>query len=71
VGQAIGFERALRENGVPIQLVIYSRESHRIRERQHQRDQLRRVLMWFNRWLRNDEHHVRGSEVHGSKSPVS
>ena len=51
VGQAIGFERALRENGVPVQLVTYPREPHGVRERNHQRDLLRRMVLWFDRWL--------------------
>jgi dipeptidyl aminopeptidase/acylaminoacyl peptidase len=52
VSQAIGFERALRERGVPVELVIYPREPHGVRERAHQRDILRRVLAWYDRWLR-------------------
>lgn len=35
VGQAIGFERALRDNGVPVELVTYPREPHGVRERAH------------------------------------
>lgn len=51
VSQAIGFARALREREVPVQLVIYPREPHGVRERAHQRDILRRVLDWYERWL--------------------
>ena len=51
VSQAIGFERALRERNVPVQLVIYPREPHGVRERAHQRDILRRVLGWYQQWL--------------------
>jgi dipeptidyl aminopeptidase/acylaminoacyl peptidase len=51
VSQAIGYERALRERGVPVQLVTYPREPHGIRERAHQRDLLRRVRGWYARWL--------------------
>jgi dipeptidyl aminopeptidase/acylaminoacyl peptidase len=51
VTQAIAFERALRERDVPMQLVIYPREPHGVRERAHQRDILQRVLAWYNRWL--------------------
>ncbi len=69
VSQAIGFERALRAQGSPVQLVIYPREPHGIRERQHQRDVLRRVLAWFDRWLRNDERPRVGREAHGHRSP--
>jgi len=52
VSQAIGFERALRERGVPVQLVTYPREPHGVRERAHQRDILRHVRAWYDRWLR-------------------
>jgi dipeptidyl aminopeptidase/acylaminoacyl peptidase len=52
VTQAIGFERALRERGVPVQLVTYPREPHGVRERAHQRDILRRVRAWYDQWLR-------------------
>ena len=51
VSQAIGFERALRERDMPVQLVIYPREPHGVRERTHQLDILRRVLGWYERWL--------------------
>jgi dipeptidyl aminopeptidase/acylaminoacyl peptidase len=45
------FARALREHNVPNELVIYPREPHRIRERDHQLDLLRRVRSWVERWL--------------------
>lgn len=52
VSQAIGFHRALREAGVPTELVVYPREPHGIGERAHQIDVLRRVRSWLDRWLR-------------------
>jgi dipeptidyl aminopeptidase/acylaminoacyl peptidase len=52
VSQAIGFERALKENDVPVQMVTYPREPHGVRERNHQRDILRRVRAWYDQWLR-------------------
>ncbi|HET9015694.1 MAG TPA: S9 family peptidase [Thermomicrobiaceae bacterium] len=51
VSQAIGFERALREAGAPVRLVVYPREPHRIGERAHQLDLMRRVRDWYDRWL--------------------
>ncbi|MCA9876624.1 MAG: S9 family peptidase, partial [Thermomicrobiales bacterium] len=42
---------ALRAQGVPYELVVYPREPHSIRERNHQRDLLRRVREWTARWL--------------------
>ncbi len=52
VTQAIGFQRALREVGVPTEMVTYPREPHGVRERNHQRDILRRVRAWYDRWLK-------------------
>lgn len=48
--QAVGYERALRGR-VPVELVGYPREPHGIRERAHQKDILRRVRAWFDRYL--------------------
>jgi dipeptidyl aminopeptidase/acylaminoacyl peptidase len=42
--QAQEFYQALKELGVPTQLVIYPREGHPIQEREHQRDLLERIL---------------------------
>jgi len=50
--QAIGFERALRGR-VPVEIVGYPREPHGVRERAHQRDILRRVCAWYDRWLKD------------------
>jgi dipeptidyl aminopeptidase/acylaminoacyl peptidase len=51
VSQAIGFHRALRETGVPSQLVMYPREPHVLSERAHQVDLLRRIRSWYDLWL--------------------
>jgi dipeptidyl aminopeptidase/acylaminoacyl peptidase len=45
------FAQALRQHGVPCELVTYPREPHGIRERNHQLDLLRRVRQWVARWL--------------------
>jgi dipeptidyl aminopeptidase/acylaminoacyl peptidase len=50
--QAQEFYQALKELGVPTQLVIYPREGHPIQEREHQRDMLERILAWFDRFLK-------------------
>ncbi len=52
LSQATGFHRALREQQVPTEFVIYPREPHSISERAHQIDVLRRVRSWYDRWLR-------------------
>ncbi|WP_328814624.1 alpha/beta hydrolase family protein [Nonomuraea cypriaca] len=51
VGQAVFFHRALRRFGVEHEFVVYPREGHSIRERDHQLDVLRRTRAWFDRWL--------------------
>lgn len=51
VSQGRFFARALRELGVANELVVYPREGHLIRERNHQIDLLRRVRDWVSRWL--------------------
>lgn len=51
VSQAEFFHRALRRFGVEHKYVVYPRENHSIRERNHQLDVLRRTRAWFDRWL--------------------
>ncbi|WP_330273922.1 prolyl oligopeptidase family serine peptidase [Lentzea sp. NBC_00516] len=51
LGQAVYFHRALRYFGAVHEFVIYPREGHSIRERNHQLDVLRRTRAWFDRWL--------------------
>ncbi|MEU7754392.1 prolyl oligopeptidase family serine peptidase [Micromonospora sp. NPDC049171] len=52
LGQAVYLHRALRHFDVEHEFVVYPREGHSIRERQHQLDVLRRTRAWFDRWLR-------------------
>jgi dipeptidyl aminopeptidase/acylaminoacyl peptidase len=47
VGQAHEMWRALKELGVETQLVVYPREGHGIREREHARDVLERAVAWI------------------------
>ncbi|GAA4461512.1 S9 family peptidase [Phytohabitans houttuyneae] len=51
VSQAQFLHRALRRFGVEHTYVVYPREGHSIRERNHQLDVLRRTRAWFDRWL--------------------
>ncbi len=50
--QGAEFHRALVTLGIPVEFVLYPREGHVIAERGHQLDLLRRVLAWYDRWLR-------------------
>ncbi len=52
VSQGIEFHQALAEAGVETELVIYPREGHGWREREHQLDGCRRMVEWFNQHLR-------------------
>jgi dipeptidyl aminopeptidase/acylaminoacyl peptidase len=52
LGQSIEMHTALKWKGVPVELVVYPREGHGIRERPHQIDFLNRGLAWFDRYLR-------------------
>ncbi len=47
VGQAYEMARGLRALGVETQCVVYPREPHGIRERDHQRDLIERATAWF------------------------
>lgn len=51
VAQAIAFSRALRHHGATVEQVVYPREPHRVSERAHQIDLIRRTKEWFDRWL--------------------
>lgn len=43
------YHRALKENGVETQMVLYPDEGHPIKQLPHREDVLRRVLEWFER----------------------
>jgi len=51
VGQSYEFFRALKDHGVPTELVIYPREPHGFRERGHNIDRFQRFLAWFQQYL--------------------
>ena len=51
IGQATYFHRALSRFGIEHEFVVYPREGHSIRERNHQIDLLRRTRAWFAGWL--------------------
>ncbi len=46
------YHRALKTLGVPVEFVRYPREGHGIRERAHQIDLMRRLVAWYDRWLK-------------------
>ena len=52
VAQGYEFWHALRTLGVPTQLVVYPDEGHGFFREEDKMDRVRRVLDWFDRWLR-------------------
>ncbi len=50
--QGYEFWHALKTLGVPTELVVYENEGHAILRRDHQRDIERRVVGWFDRYLK-------------------
>lgn len=52
-GQAFEMRQALLHRGVPVQLVLYPRAGHGVRERAHQLDLNTRWLDWFDRYLKS------------------
>ena len=51
VGQGYEFYRALKDNGVQVELVVYPREGHGIMEKNHQLDMQQRIVDWFKKHL--------------------
>ena len=51
LSQGTTFYRALTLNGVNVEMVIYPREPHGLREPKHIRDAMERNFQWFEHWL--------------------
>lgn len=51
LGQAEEFYRALADQGVETELIVYPREGHGFQERTHQLDAWQRTISWFDRHL--------------------
>ncbi len=47
---------ALKDLGVPTELVVYPRQGHGVREPRLQRDVAKRTVEWFNRWVLGKAH---------------
>jgi dipeptidyl aminopeptidase/acylaminoacyl peptidase len=56
LGQAEELYQGLVLNGVPTELVVYPREGHGFREREHAMDAERRTVEWFERYLLDGRH---------------
>ena len=51
--QSTELYRALKHAGAPVELVMYPREPHGLRENVHQLDFVERFVGWFNRYVRD------------------
>lgn len=51
VEQSHLFFRALKDKGVPTELIVYPREFHGVIEKDHMLDMSHRVIAWFNKYL--------------------
>ncbi|MGB8951088.1 MAG: S9 family peptidase [Candidatus Aminicenantales bacterium] len=49
ISQGFEFYAALKHYGVPVEMVIYPREGHGVREYIHQLDVIQKVLAWFKK----------------------
>ena len=55
VNQAYAFYHALREQGVPAELVVYPREGHGFVERDHIGDWVGRMIRWMTTYLKPEQ----------------
>ncbi len=62
LGQSQEFYLGLKQNGVPVQMVVYPREPHGLREPNHQLDKMQRELRWFDQ-------HVLGRSTETEEQP--
>ena len=53
IGQSMELYTAMKWKGVPVEFVTYPREGHGVAERAHQLDYMRRVLGWYEKYLKN------------------
>lgn len=50
--QGMEMYRALKSLDVPVEFVRYPRQGHSIKERHHQIDLMKRMVAWFDKWLK-------------------
>jgi dipeptidyl aminopeptidase/acylaminoacyl peptidase len=53
IGQSLELHTALKWKGVPVEFVTYPREGHGVNEKAHQQDFMNRVLIWFEKYLKD------------------
>jgi dipeptidyl aminopeptidase/acylaminoacyl peptidase len=52
VGQAQELYMGLKKNNVPVEMVLFPREPHALREPRHQLDKIKRESAWFEKYLK-------------------
>ncbi len=52
IGQSQQFYRGLKRYGVASEFVVYPREDHYIREAKHRIDLYKRMIAWFEKYLK-------------------
>ena len=52
VGQAQELYMGLKKNNVPVEMVLFPREPHGLREPRHQLDRMKRETAWFEKYLK-------------------
>lgn len=53
LGQGQELFRNLKFKGTPVEMVVYPRAGHGLGESQHRLDYAKRVLKWFDKWVKN------------------
>ena len=53
ISQGYEFFNALRQQGVPVKMVVYPRQPHGLQEPKLQLDAMKRNLEWFGQWILN------------------
>jgi dipeptidyl aminopeptidase/acylaminoacyl peptidase len=51
IAQGYEYYRALKDQGVPVEMIVYPRESHGFLEKNHLIDLNRRIVDWFAKYL--------------------
>ncbi|HEY9230619.1 MAG TPA: S9 family peptidase, partial [Blastocatellia bacterium] len=54
LGQSMETYMGLKQAGVPVEMIVYPREGHGLREPAHQLDKMRRELAWIEKYVRGE-----------------
>jgi dipeptidyl aminopeptidase/acylaminoacyl peptidase len=62
IGQAYELYRALQQQGVTTQFIVYPREGHELQERDHILDRLSRTLAWYDKYLKGPANYAAAAQ---------